>query len=451
MRKVTIIGAGLVGSLLATYLGKRGIKVDLYERRGDMRKEQVDAGRSINLACSTRGWKALNGVGLEEEVKEAAIAMHGRMMHSISGDLTFQPYGKEGEAIYSISRAHLNKILLDEVEKNSKIHFDHKCIDLDLENATVTFQNEQTKQQTSCTSDIIFGADGAFSAVRETMRKKLRFNYQQQYIEHGYKELTIPPTTDGEWALEKNFLHIWPRKQYMLIALPNTDGSFTCTLFLAFRGEKSFENLQTPQQVSKFFEESFPDIIPLAPNLLDEFFANPTSGLVTISCSPWQYQEKIALIGDAAHAIVPFYGQGMVSGFEDVRILNDLLDEFPNQSILQKYTNARQENGDAIAALALQNFIEMRDLVGDPSFLLRKRIEARIQNLYPGKYIPLYSMVTFSHLPYKEALSVGKKQKKMLDEILQISNIENIWQTEKFLEIIHKFITVYQNDVFVRK
>ena len=451
MEKVTIAGAGLVGSLLALYLGKRGVKVDVYERRGDMRKVQVDAGRSINLACSNRGWRALRGVGLDESVKESAIAMHGRMMHSVEGDLTFQPYGKEGEAIYSISRAQLNKILLDEAEKQPSVdmHFHHKCVDIDLENAIAHFWDEENECEVTHSSQVIFGADGAFSAVRETMRKKLRFNYQQQYIEHGYKELTIPPTADGEWALEKNFLHIWPRKQFMLIALPNTDGSFTCTLFLAFNGEKSFENLQTREQVAQFFAEEFADVVPLIPNLLEEFFANPTSSLVTISCSPWQYREKVALIGDAAHAIVPFYGQGMVSGFEDVRVLNDLLEEFPGEPILEKYAAARKDNGDAIAELALQNFIEMRDLVGEPRFLLRKRIEALIQELYPEKYVPLYSMVTFSHICYKDALAIGKRQRKMLDQILKIPNIENLWKTDAFTEVVHQFIEEFKDAVLL--
>lgn len=448
MKKAIIAGGGLVGSLLAIFLRKRKIAVDVYEKRSDMRKANITAGKSINMACSNRAWRSLRLVGLEEEVKKISIPMKGRMMHPLDGECYFQPYGTKSEAIYSVSRGELNKILLEQAEKEgANIYFNQKCTDVDFPKNTISFSDTETDKTTTQKADVIFGADGAHSAVRESMRKKLRLNYTQTYIEHGYKELTIPPINQNKWAMEKNYLHIWPRKQYMLIALPNLDGSFTCTLFLAFKGETSFEKLQTKEEIRQFFQNSFPDAIKLMPNLIEQFFQNPTSSLMTISCAPWTFENKITLIGDAAHAIVPFYGQGMVSGFEDVRVLDDLLDENSVEMILEKYEEARKENTDAIRELALHNFIEMRDLVADSRFLLRKKIEAHIQKLYLGKYTPLYSMVTFSHIPYKEALQKGKNQRKMLDEILEIENIENIWQSKEFEIKIQYFIEKYGEDV----
>jgi kynurenine 3-monooxygenase len=326
MGKSTVVGAGLVGSLLAIYLAKRGEKVQVFERRPDMRKANISAGRSINLALSDRGLKALRGVGIEQEIRDISIPMHGRMVHGTDGSTNFQPYGKEGQYILSVSRGELNRKLMSLAESHSEVsfHFDHRCTGVDLDSATCNFIDEGTGKETTVAADRIFGTDGAFSAVRGRMQVNDRFNYSQQYLEHGYKELTIPPTADGGFRMDCNSLHIWPRGNYMLIALPNLDGSFTCTLFFPFEGPTSFASLQTPQQVETFFNEVFPDAVPHMPTLAEDYFANPTASLVIIRCSPWNYGEKALLLGDAAHAIVPFYGQGMNAGFEDCTVFEEL-------------------------------------------------------------------------------------------------------------------------------
>ncbi|MCC5946386.1 MAG: FAD-dependent monooxygenase [Bernardetiaceae bacterium] len=430
--KIMIVGGGLVGSLLSACLGKRGYTVDVYEKRPDYRQSGGPGGRSINLALSDRGWRALQQVGADEAVKPFAIPMYGRRLHAIDGKLDFQSYGKANQAIYSISRAGLNAKLIDIAEgyDNVNYHFSHACEEINLNAGEVIFTDTH-QQHKKATADVIFGADGAFSAVRQQMQKMPRFNYSQYYLPHGYKELTIPPTAEGEFRMEKNALHIWPRKDFMLIALPNPDGSFTCTLFLAFEGsEDSFAALDSPKAVRHFFEKYFKDTLPLIPNLETEFFENPTSALVTVRCNPWIYDNRFALIGDASHAIVPFYGQGMNSGFEDCRVLNDMIDLHKNdwQRILPAYQQERVRNADAISDLALQNFIEMRDKVADKDFLLRKKIEAKINQRYPDKWIPLYSMVTFSHIPYADALAMGKKQEKVMDKVMQSENIHNNWE-----------------------
>ena len=312
MKHITITGAGLIGSLLSIYLGRKGYQVDVYESRPDMRKAKIPAGRSINLACSTRGWKALDDAGIGEEVRKAAIPMRGRMIHAVNGKLSFQPYGKKDDAIYAVSRSGLNKTLMNHAEKNSNttIHFNEKCVDVDFEEAVIKVENQKTGVISDVKSDLVFGADGAFSQIRGVMQMTDRFNYAQTYIEHGYKELTIPPAADGSWAMEKNALHIWPRKHYMLIALPNADGSFTCTLFLPFSSEFSgadsdvisFDSIKTGSDLLKFFQ-TFPDAADLMPALAETYFANPTSSLCYIRCFPWTYKDKVAMIGDAAHAI----------------------------------------------------------------------------------------------------------------------------------------------------
>ena len=435
--RISIVGAGLVGSLMAIYLAKRGYKVDLYERRGDMRKIKTDAGRSINLALSNRGLLPLTEVGLSEKAREMAIPMNGRMMHDLKGDLTFQPYGKEGQYINSISRGGLNELLMNEAEEHGvKIHFDHKCVNIKFEQNLLTFDvhGERMDKQ----SDIILGADGAFSVVRKFMQRKDRFNYSQYYIEHGYKELHIPPADGGGFKIEKNALHIWPRGNYMLIALPNLDGSFTCTLFFPFDGEPSFESLNTTERVEEFFKTTFPDAYTLMPELADDFDSNPTSSLVTIKSYPW-VRNNTLIIGDASHAIVPFYGQGMNSGFEDCRILNDMLNKHNDNwsEVFDEFNRTRKKDADAISDLALQNFIEMRDLVADKDFLLRKKIESKLHELFPEKWIPLYSMVTFNeHIPYAKALEKGKRQKEIMDGVMQTPDIEETWQQLDFEAIV---------------
>ena len=405
--KVNIIGAGLVGSLLSVYMAKKGHKVTLREYRPDMRKANISAGKSINLALSNRGFKALNKVGLGEKIKKLSIPMSARLMHDKEGNLTTQPYGLEGEAIYSVSRGGLNMALMDAAEEEGvEILFNQKCRGVDVNDAGVFTADGKAS------SEITFGADGAFSKVRASMQRKGRFNYQQYFLEHGYKELTIPATENGKWRIEKNVLHIWPRESFMLIALPNLDGSFTVTLFLAFEGEKSFAQLQTPEEVSDFFAAEFPDVVPHMPTLTEDFFENPTGALVTVKCSPWTNGKNLALIGDAAHAIVPFYGQGMNAGFEDCSILDDIIVEHPDAkwpTVLKAYEVAREKNGNAIADLAMYNFIEMRDNVADPQFLVQKTIESWVRKNNPN-YLPLYTMVTFTHIPYAEAEQRGQEQ-----------------------------------------
>jgi len=431
-KNITIIGAGLVGSLLSIYLSKREYNVRIYERRGDMRKEKMSAGRSINLALSDRGLLALEKVGLAEEIKKISIPMHGRSIHNPDGSIAFQPYGKEGQYINSVSRGTLNMKLMDLAEQHGvQIFFHEKCTTIDWDKDVLEFENTSGVSIPSSKADLVFAADGAFSAAR--LQHQLRhdkFNYQQYYIDCGYKELTIPATADGNFAMEVNALHIWPRKDYMLIALPNLDKTFTCTLFFPFEGEASFDKLKTETDVKNFFEKTFPDAVPLMPDYINEFFTNPTSSLVTIKCFPWIREDKFALIGDAAHAIVPFFGQGMNCGFEDCRVLDELIEKNGDDwiSILQQYQTLRKPDGDAIADLAINNFTEMRDRTADPVFLLQKKIEARLHEKYPEKWIPAYSQVTFSpHIRYSEALKRGQMQEAIMQDVMKLENIGENW------------------------
>ncbi|MEM1135349.1 MAG: NAD(P)/FAD-dependent oxidoreductase [Bacteroidota bacterium] len=437
-KTITINGAGLVGSLLAILLAKKGYEVVIYDMRPDPRETKALGGRSINLALSNRGWLALEKAGIAQEIKQKAIPMKGRMMHNTDGKLTFQPYGKSGQAIFSVSRSGLNQTLIEQSSKLETVRyqFDKKCTSVDLDASTLYFTDTNTQKTLSTTYNYLIGSDGAFSPTRAAMQRKTRFNYSQEFLTHGYKELHIPATPEGDFALEPNALHIWPRKQFMLIALPNADKSFTATLFLAFEGRTAFENLQTTANISAFFEQHFPDTLPIIPALVEQFQENPTSSLVTIKCQPWLYHNTL-LIGDASHAIVPFYGQGMNSGFEDCYLLDDMLENAkqPILSVFDEFQKQRKKDADAIAELALQNFIEMRDLVADKDFLLRKKIEARLHELYPSNWMPLYSMVTFSHIPYSEALKVGQKQQTIMNDVMQLEGIENNWETIDFSNI----------------
>jgi kynurenine 3-monooxygenase len=437
---IAITGAGLVGSLLSIYLAQRGHRVSVFERRPDMRKQAVGAGRSINLALSNRGLRALDEVGLTDEIKKAAIPMHGRMMHDRTGKLTFQPYGKEGQFINSISRSNLNIVLMDKAESlGVHFHFEQKITAVDFEKTQLEISRPSTQSGQPIPFDAIFGADGAYSAVRSSLQVTDRFNYSQDYIAHGYKELHIPATESGAFQLEKNALHIWPRESFMLIALPNPDGSFTCTLFFPFEGPFSFHSLKTENEIVTFLKETFPDVFDLMPNAVEAFMSTLPSSLVTVKCFPWT-KNKTMLIGDAAHAIVPFYGQGMNAGFEDCRVLNQLLDHSSDWTTLfNEFQKLRKPDTDAIAKLALDNFIEMRDLVADVNFLLRKKIEATLNHLFPNKWIPLYSMVTFhDDIRYSDALAIGIKQKKIMDEVMQRVNIETTWEQLDFESIVSK-------------
>ncbi|MBD78907.1 MAG: kynurenine 3-monooxygenase [Crocinitomicaceae bacterium] len=435
MEKELVIGAGLVGSLQAVLLAKKGFHVDVYDRRPDIRKMDFIGGRSINLALSDRGWKALELAGVDKEIRDISIPMYGRKMHALDGEVTFQSYGKENEAIYSVSRGELNRQLLLKADTydNVNLHFDSRCIDVDLETQEVAFQNSNSGEIDIIKGNRVYGTDGAFSAVRSRMQKTDRFNYSQIYMTHGYKELIIPANEDGSHKLDKNALHIWPRGQFMLIALANLDGSFTVTLFFPFEGETSFESLDSDEKIMTFFKETFPDAVPLMPTLIKDYHENPTSSLCIIRCEPWTWQNKVMLMGDAAHAIVPFYGQGMNAGFEDCSEWWRLAEKHDNNwsAVFNEFAEIRKPNGDAIAELALTNYIEMRDLVGDEMFLLRKKIENRIYDKYPDKWVPLYSMVTFTHTPYADALDIGKKQRKIMDEVMSRSDIKDTWDSEE--------------------
>ncbi len=442
MKKETvIIGAGLVGSLLAIYLCRRGYKVKLFERRTDMRTATISAGRSINLALSDRGIKALEEVGIIDEIKKIAIPMHGRYIHNADGSTAYQPYGNDGQYINSVSRGELNKKLMSLAEESgAEIFFNQKCETIDWKKNEIVFQNQTNSQLSSFNFQLSFGSDGAYSAARLTHQLQHdRFQYQQYYIDFGYKELTIPAGANGGFLIEKNALHIWPRGNYMLIALPNIDGSFTCTLFFPFDGAPSFSSLDTKEKVTEFFKATFADAYALMPTLTDDFFSNPTSSLVTVKCFPWVREDRFALIGDAAHAIVPFFGQGMNCGFEDCSVLNSLIDKHADNwnLILNEYQHLRKPDTDAIAELALNNFVEMRDKVGDPKFLLQKKIEAAFSKKYPGKWIPAYSQVTFSpQIRYSEALQNSIRQEKIMQQVMAIPAIENSWQDETIEKMI---------------
>ncbi|MBS1927635.1 MAG: FAD-dependent monooxygenase [Chitinophagaceae bacterium] len=444
-KKLVIIGAGLVGSLLGIFLSRRGYRVSLFERRPDMRDHAISAGRSINLALSDRGIKALEEVGIMDSIREIAIPMHGRRIHNADGSSAFQPYGKEGQYINSVSRGELNARLMDLAEENGvDIFFNRRCTNIEWDRNLIHFTSEQEARQDAVDADLIFGADGAYSAARLTHQLQHdRFQYQQYYIDFGYKELAIPPGTKGEFQLEQNALHIWPRGNYMLIALPNTDASFTCTLFFPFEGNPSFESLNNPQAVREFFNEHFTDASQLMPNLEEQFAHNPTSSLVTIKCYPWVREDKFALIGDAAHAIVPFFGQGMNCGFEDCSVLDKLVSKYEGdwKSILPAFQELRKPDCDAIADLAINNFVEMRDKVADPEFLLQKKIEAAFSKKHPDKWTPAYSMVTFSpEIRYSEALNRGLKQEAIMRKIMQMNRIETIWDSTEIEQQILKYL-----------
>jgi kynurenine 3-monooxygenase len=428
---ITIIGAGLNGPLLGLCLSKRGFPVEIYERRPDMRRVRIDAGRSINLALSTRGIHALQKAGLWDSLRNLIIPMKGRMMHSIGGELTFQPYGKdEAEVINSISRAELNVALMNAAEAQGvAIHYDQRCIGFELKSGALRLRQEESRQETTLESRVVIGCDGSASAIRHEMLKLNRFNLSQQYLDYGYKELTIPSKPDGSHALDKHALHIWPRGSLMLIALPNVDGTFACILFLPFQGPDSFATLTTHWEVGKFFEARFPDVVPLTPHLAHNFFTNPTGTMVTIKCSPWYVEGRSLLLGDAAHAIVPFFGQGLNCGFEDCTQLLELLDRHGADWLLvfKEFHQARKINTDAIADLAIENFAEMRDRVADPRFLFRKKVELVLEARHPRLFVPKYAMVTFHRIPYSVALARGAIQDRILTEICDpIGRIEDL-------------------------
>jgi len=418
--KFTLIGSGLAGGLLAAYFGRRGYEVELFERRADPRAGNFVGGRSINLALSTRGIHALEQLGIADEVLKQAIPMPGRMIHDKSGELHFSPYDRDpNKCINSIGRGALNSTVIEAALRypNVRVRFNHRCTDVDLDSATAQLLNTETNQPIAASADAVIGVDGAFSAVREAMRKEAPgFEYDESYLAHGYKELTIPPGPDGKWQMEKEALHIWPRKSFMMIALPNPDGSFTCTLFWEFKGPRSFESTRTDDAIRRFFDEEFPDAVPLMPALLEEYRENPTGSLVTIRCAPWSYKDKVALVGDAAHAVVPFYGQGMNAAFEDCVVLDECLAEFSGDRAraFAEYFSRRKENADALARLAVDNFIEMRDKTASKTFRAKKKLDHALEGLLPGIYLPLYTMVTFTRIPYAEAARRARRQDRIV-------------------------------------
>ena len=445
-RSVTILGAGLVGSVLAVLLRKRGYEVTVYERRPDMRKETVGAGRSINLAMSNRGWKALELAGLRADIEAIAIPMPGRFLHQEDGSSAFQAYGKNGEAIYSVSRGELNKKLMDLAEQNgAKILFNQRCTRVDIPANTIFIQEENGQEQ-KIQCDLLFGADGAFSSLRTAMSYMDRTNFSQYYIEAGYKELNIPAGPEGTWLIEKNALHIWPRHNYMMIALPNIDGSFTCTLFFPFEGDPSFASIKTDEEIKAFFDKQFPDAVPLMPTLVEDFKNNPVSSLITTKIFPWKYEDKSCLIGDAAHAIVPFYGQGMNAGFEDCSVLEELMEAHGDdwKAILSAFEEKRKPNGDAVADLALNNFIEMRDKVADPVFLERKKIEKELGRRFAGRFNSVYEMVSFSHTPYAYALHCTKAQDILMGKILAEGDFFTNIEQPVFAEKLEGWLKEYE-------
>lgn len=431
-KNIAIIGSGLVGSLLAIYLRKKGHQVTVFDRRPDIRTVEF-SGRSINLAMSNRGWKALRDVGLEETIKQIAIPLDKRAMHVNDKAVYFQYYGKQGEAIWSISRGVLNRRMIDLAEEAGAVfRFNEKVWDVSLpETKVYTGKSEKSKWK-EYQYDLIFGCDGAFSRVRHKMQRRSRFNYSQHFINVGYKELTIPPNNDGTHKLDKNSFHIWPRGNFMLIAMPNLDGSFTCTLFLPFEGEVSFENITSEKEAKQFFKTYFPNVSKEIENLTKDFFKNPTSAMVTMKCYPWTYWNKVALVGDSAHAIVPFYGQGMNAGFEDIDKLNELMEQHGDDwdTIFEDYQQQRKPNADAIAELSYRNFMEMSSKTADTNFLLQKKIEKKFAEKYPDKWIPVYSRVTFSERPYAEALAIGDAQEEIMQEIMKLPNIDAAWDSE---------------------
>lgn len=431
-KKIAVVGAGLVGSLLAIYLKRAGHIVDVYDRSPDIRTVEF-SGRSINLVMSNRGWKALEKLGLDDAVKKIGIPVDKRAIHIGTDPLNYQFYGNDGEAIYSLSRGILNRKMIDLAEAEGiNFIFESKIWDVTLATATLHQGETERGAWEDINYDIVFGADGAFSRVRHRMQRQSMFDYSQDFLKIGYKELHIPANEDGTHKLDKNSLHIWPRGNFMLMALANTDGSFTCTLFMPHEGENSFEELKDQATLEAFFAKHFPDTKEVIPDLVQDFFKNPTSFLVTMRCYPWTYKDKVALIGDACHAIVPFYGHGMNAGFEDITVLAEMMEKYENdwETIFQEYQKSRKPNADAIAELSYRNFMEMSSKTADAKFHLQKKIEKWFAEKHPEKWKPLYSRVTFSHQPYSEALAEGDKQNAIMQDILSIENIEQIWDTE---------------------
>ena len=420
--KILIVGAGLCGSMLALRMAQRGYQVVVYESRSDLRKSDISAGRSINLALSNRGLKALRMAGIEEKARELCIPMKGRLMHDVASNTFESNYsGRQGEFINSISRGDLNGLLLTEAEKysNVKIHFNTRCLEIDIETKIASFQSIDSEKQFTVQADVIFGTDGAGSSLRKSYEKQFpEFSVTQDFLTHGYKELEIPADINGNHIISKEHLHIWPRGDYMLIALPNMDGSFTVTLFLSYsEGLYNFDNLVTEEKIIEFFKKDFPDALSLIPDVLKEFENNPTGKLGTIKCYPWSYKGNTLLLGDSSHAIVPFYGQGMNASFEDVYVFDTVLNQFEGDwsTVFSEFQKQRKIDTDAIADLAIDNYYEMRDHVANPLFKEKRIVEMNLEKYFPTEYFSKYSLVTFNeYIGYNEAMTKGRAQDKVL-------------------------------------
>lgn len=440
-KSIAIVGSGLVGTVLAIALKQQGHNVFVYEKGDDIRTIDF-SGRSINLALSERGWKMLNRVGLEEKIRQFGIPMYQRAIHHIAKEEK-QPYGIHGEAIWAVSRGGLNKKLVEWAEElGVQFVFNTPIWSVDTKKGVLYTSEQEYQEWKALAHDVIFGADGAYSKVRSSLQRRSRFEYQQSYLPIAYKELVIPAKKEGGFALNENSFHIWPRKDFMLIALPNMDGSFTCTLFMPYTGEVSFDSIQSEEAVIAFFQTHFPDALQLMPDLVALYTTNPVNSLVTTTCFPWVHKDKVALIGDAAHAVVPFYGQGLNAGLEDVYVLLDCLADDPGdwEQALDTYQHARKVNADAIAELSYRNFREMSEQTANPMFLLRKKIESSFAKKYPDLWLPLYDRVTFSEGSYQEALAIGDQQAEIMDVIMAIEEIENQWDSLEIEERIKQLI-----------
>jgi len=419
--KITILGGGLSGPVMAMYLSEKGYRVDIYERRPDMRKTNISAGRSINLAVSKRGITALEEIGVFHKISSKLIPMYGRIIHDIDGNTRFMPYGRPDQYINSVSRSELNILLMTEAEKTDRIRilFQHSCSGMDLESGTVFIANEVNGDQVTLQGTPVIAADGSGSAVRKSMIESGHISGSFDPLGHSYKELTIPPDKSDEFQLEPNALHIWPRGKFMLIALPNMDRSFTVTLFLPNTGDISFSTVRYLDDLNSLFEKNFPDIFELMPSLKTDYFSNPTGKLGTVRCSQWNVNESV-LIGDAAHAVVPFFGQGMNASFEDCTVLNQMIDSSVGwKDLFESFSIKRKIDGDAIADMALENYIEMRDSVNKDRFLNQKDLERQLEIKYPDQFISRYAMVSFHQIPYSTVWERGKVQHKILDWIIE--------------------------------
>ena len=415
-KPVAVIGGGLVGCVQAIFLAKRGFKVELYESREDIRKSSTGQGRSINLTIADRGKAALSAIGCEEEVVDMCVRVYGRMIHSLSGKMTSQLYSVKGDAILSIDRLKLNKYLLDKAEAhpNIKVYFQHKLIHANLKEQILTFDNDGTEKKVSV--DFTFGCDGAHSAVRQQFMQSPHFNYNQEYIDHGYKELLMPATIENDYAMPHNYIHIWPKQEFMMIALPNQDKSFTVTLFMP---KESFDKIKTEEDVLAFFNKHFPDSIDKigADSLVDDFFKNPTGSLVSIKCSPHYLDSRAVILGDAAHAMVPFYGQGVNAGLEDCLFLNECLDKMGGDlhKGAQEYSKVHWKSCHAITELSMHNYLVLRSHCTSWHYRLKKNIDNLLYWFFPNSFVPIYSMVAFSRMPYDQVVKKDEQQKTMVN------------------------------------